>query len=104
MKKYYYIPSENKQVTFTIQFKHNTVDGETCYLAHSCDNGEEAWLYKDAIEFTERGKKHHIVAAYEVPYTYNQPQISLNPYQYVWGGEVRDKRAHSMYARPYFNR
>ena len=89
MKKYYYIPSENKSVSFTIQFKHKTLSGETYYLAYSCDNGEEVWLYKDAIEYTERGKKHQIVDAYEVPYTYNQPCISLNPYQYL---EWRSKR------------
>ena len=104
LKKYYYIPSDNKRAAFTVQFKHTSVTGETYYLAHSCDNGEEVWLYKDAIEYTERGKKHKIVSAYEVPYNYNQPHISLNPYEYVWGGEVRDKRARSMCARPYFNR
>ena len=102
MKKYYYIPSENKQIAFTIQFKHTTRGGETCYLAHSCINGEEAWLYKDAIEYTERGKKHQIVEAYEVPMPVDQ--ISITPNDYVWGGEVRDKRAHSMCARPYLNR
>lgn len=28
--------------------------------------------------------------------------FQLNPYQYVWGGQVRDRRSNSMAARPFF--
>lgn len=34
----------------------------------------------------------------------NTPSVGLAPFQYVWGGQVRDSRANSMAARPYFRR
>ena len=40
---------------------------------------------------------------YEHPHSASA-SIQLNPYQYVWGGQVRDKRSNSMAARPFFSR
>lgn len=37
-------------------------------------------------------------------YVHNETSIQLTPYQYMWGGQIRDKRTNSMVARPYFKR
>ena len=37
-------------------------------------------------------------------YTHKEIDIcSFYPTQYMWGGQIRDKRDHSMAARPYFS-
>lgn len=101
MKKYYYIPEENKTIGFIIQCSSKLSDGKLCYLANSMDNGEEVWLFDNAIEFC--GKPHKIIYAYEIETTvFNTCSLRAN--EYVWGGEVRDKRANSMCARPYYPR
>lgn len=99
MKKYYYIQSENKIESFIIQCSSKMSDGRTCYLGNSYSTGEEVCLYPDFIEYTEHKPKHKIVPAYEV----KQP-AGLTSNKYIWGGEIRDKRTHSMCARPYFHR
>lgn len=40
---------------------------------------------------------------YKVP-KLDKPSVGLAPFQYVWGGQVRDARINSMAARPYFRR
>ena len=101
MKKYYYIPEENKTIGFTIQCRSKTSDGKSFYIAHSTITGEEVWLFDNAIEFCERKKYSRTIYAYEVQ---TPPSGTLSINQYVWGGEVRDKRANSMCARPYYPR
>lgn len=98
MMKYYFIPSENKVESFSIQCESKLSNGNVCYLANLYSTGEEVWLYKDAIEYT-KCRNHKIIPAYEV----DKP-LSLTPYEYFWGGQIRDKRTNSMCARPYFRR
>lgn len=100
-RKYYYIISKNTVEAFDIECESKT-HGDVCYLAKSCSTGEEVWIYKDCIEYTAKSRvkrSRNILPAYEV-----QTPQSLTPYEYYWGGEIRDKRAHSMCARPYFHR
>lgn len=97
-KKYYYIISRNAIEAFDIECESKAC-GEVCYLAKSCSTSEEVWLYKDCIEYTK--KPHKILRAYEVN---KSNTISLSPYEYIWGGQIRDKRANSMCALPYFRR
>ena len=104
--KYYYIPSNNKVMKFVIQAKSSSSSGEPCYLATDVLTGNDVWLYKDCIEFCNSNKpdkraKHTIVPAYES----KTDTIGIQrPYQYIWGGQIRDSRDRSMCARPYFNR
>lgn len=104
--KYYYIPSNNKVMKFVIQAKCSTSSGEPCYLATDVLTGNDVWLYKDCIEFCNSNKpdkraNHTIVPAHES----KSDTIGIQrPYQYIWGGQVRDSRVRSMCARPYFNR
>lgn len=38
---------------------------------------------------------------------YREPENTetmISPWQYVWGGQIRDSRANSMCARPYYRR
>lgn len=102
-KKYYYIISKNTVEAFDIECE-SKVNGDVCYLAKSCLTSEEVWLYKDHIEFVKgrSNRSHKILSAYEVKNP-NQTR-SLTPYEYIWGGQIRDKRANSMCARPYFRR
>ena len=100
----YYIPSENKIMKFVIQAESKTSNGDICYLATDTVTGNDVWLYKDAIEFCNTNKpnpriKHTIVSGYETKFSTVNP---FSPYEYVWGGQVRNKRANSMCARPYF--
>lgn len=102
--KYYYIPSKNIVMGFRIKCESKSSDGSICYLANSISTGEECWLYEDAIEFcgpnsNRRARKHRILYGYET----SKPD-GLNPYQYVWGGQIRDSRSRSMCARPYFRK
>ena len=99
MKKYYYIPSQNKTVSFSVHCESKTQDGKVCYLANDMTSNDEVWLYSDCIEYCKKGNNNNLLYAYEVP----EP-VNLNPWQYVWGGEIRDKRDRSLCARPYFNR
>jgi hypothetical protein len=102
-KKYYYIISKNLVEAFDIECE-SKVHGDICYLAKSCSTGEQVWIYKDCIEYIKgkRKRAHNTLPAYEVK---NPIQSQgLAPYKYYWGGEIRDKRAHSMCARPYFPR
>lgn len=98
MKKTYHIRSENRTETFTIIAECN--DGSA--LAKD-SHGREVWLFKDAIEYNGC-HPHNIVSAYEVPYIENpaHPELPIGPHQYVYAGQIRDKRDRSMCARPYF--
>lgn len=103
--KYYYIPSNNKVMKFIIRAESKLDNGEVCYLATDVATGNDVWLYKDCIEFCNSNKpnpkiKHTIVPAHETKQ--NSIGIQFNPNEYIWGVEVRDKRTHSMCARPYF--
>lgn len=37
-------------------------------------------------------------------YVHKETVNSFNPYTYMWGGEIRDRRSNSMAARPYFRK
>ena len=70
-------------------------NGDTYYLAVNTKTNEEAWLTSHSVSYD---KDHKMLSAVEVSET------KLNPYQYVWGGEIRDKRNNSMCPRPFFRR
>lgn len=103
--KYYYIYSANKVMKFIVQAESKLANGEVCYLATDVTTGNDVWLYKNFIEFcNSKGPnpriKHTIVQAYETKP--NNSGYQFNPYQYMWGQQILDKRTHSMSARPYF--
>lgn len=70
-------------------------NGNVYYLAVDTKTNEEAWLASNSVSYT---KDHKILPAVEVS------EIQFDPYQYVWGGEIRDKRSNSMCPRPFFRR
>lgn len=101
MKSTKYYELETGEIkTFTIE----SYDSRgKCYLAKDSNTDEEVWLFKDAIEYA---KSHKIIYAYEVSEsiakTFSNASVQLSSNDYVWGGEIRDKRRNSMCARPYF--
>lgn len=66
----------------------------TIWFGKCRENGKTAWLDSQGIQF--EGERRF--EATEI----KKSEIRLNPYQYIWGGKVRDKRHNSMCARPFF--
>ena len=96
----YHIHETDEYKTFYIECKME--DGT---FAGKDSDGNDVFIYTDGtIEICERPgnrhrrshNKHKIFTGHLVT------NMSLNPYQYIHAGEIRDKRSHSMCARPFF--
>lgn len=94
MRQTYYIQELHEYMTFDIDGKMH--DGT---LVGKDINARDVFIYTDGhIEIVmPKNKKPNKV--YKARLLTNE---SLNPYQYIHAGEIRDKRTYSMCARPYY--